>query len=40
MVLCHIEFFSPFLQKTFNCKVLGESEKNIIEDIESQMRKI
>jgi hypothetical protein len=39
MYLYHIEY-STSTQQTFTCKVIGENEKEIIKDIESQVGKI
>jgi hypothetical protein len=40
MYLYHIEYMIQSNGQTFTCKIIGESEKEIVKDIESQVGKI
>ena len=40
MYLYHIEFLIQSTGQTFTCKVVGQSEKDVVKDIESQVGKI
>ena len=40
MYLYHVEYQILKNQQTFTCKVVGDSEKDVVNDIESQVGKI
>ncbi len=40
MYLYHVEYQITSTRQTFTCKVVGDSEKDVVNDIESQVGKI